>query len=124
MIKDKLIGIGVPRDQVFCSGEMGAQPPSLDTVQEALNIAAEAEKQGINTLVGVSNRLQLAQAYGLLRRRQVQLILVPTPLRDRRWWYVAGRVLLIPLAFLGIGRGFLPLVWTRVAREKWPHWPF
>ena len=72
----------------------------------------------------ISNRLQLLQVYGLLRNQQIELLFVPTPLRDWRWWYVTGRLLLIPLAFLGVGYRFPPLVLVRHARAKLSMWPF
>jgi hypothetical protein len=82
-----------------------------------------ARAHGIDTLVCVSNRLQLLQARALLRRSGLGLVMAPTRLRDRRWWYVTFRLVLIPLAVLGIGHRFPPLVLLRHARARLASWP-
>jgi uncharacterized SAM-binding protein YcdF (DUF218 family) len=124
LLKAKLVRRGVPVEAVTCSGERPGARPSLDTVQEACNVAAEARARGVRTLVCVSNRLQLAQVRGLLRREPLSFVWVATPLRDRRWWYVAGRLALIPLAYLGVGPRFVPLIFVRWARARLAAWPF
>lgn len=124
LLKQRLIENGVDPEVPVCSADRGDISQSLDTVQEALNVVALACRDGITTLFCVSNRLQLLQVRGLLREAPLQLIFVPTPLRERRWWYVLTRLLLIPLAFLGVGRRFLPLVLLRRARSRLADWPF
>lgn len=124
LLKQKLVTQGIPSEAVLCSADVPGLTASLDTVQEAYNVSAEAARRGIRTLVCVSNRLQLLQVKALLRRQPLELIWIQTPLRDRRWWYVAGRLFLIPLAFAGIGRRFVPLVFIRWARANIGMWPF
>jgi uncharacterized SAM-binding protein YcdF (DUF218 family) len=121
-LRAKLVAAGVPRQAVACSSDLTAAV-TLDTSQEAVNVAATARARGIDTLVCVSNRLQLLQVRALLRGAGLTLVLVPTPLRDRRWWYVTFRLLLIPLAALGLGHRFLPLVLLRHARARLARWP-
>jgi uncharacterized SAM-binding protein YcdF (DUF218 family) len=121
-LRDKLVAAGVPADAVACSAQL-TTAVTLDTSQEALNVATTARARGIDVLVCVSNRLQLVQARALLRRSGLRVILVPTPLRDRRWWYVTFRLLLIPLALLGIGHRFPVLVLLRLARARLASWP-
>lgn len=121
-LRDKLVASGVPADAVVCSARL-TTAVTLDTSQEAVNVATTAREHGIDALVCVSNRLQLVQARALLRRAGLRLILVPTPLRDRRWWYVTFRLVLIPLAMLGIGHRFPPLVLLRRARARLASWP-
>jgi len=123
LIKQKLLRKGLRPDVILCSSDLGATP-SLDTVQEAHNVAAEANRRGIRKLICVSNRLQLLQVRALLRNEPISFVWVATPLRDWRWWYVLGRILLIPLAFIGIGRQFAPLVFIRWARARLEMWPF
>lgn len=124
IIRGKLLGRGVDPDAVICSGDMPSSTPSLDTIQEAQNVTAAARRQGIQTLLCVSNRLQLLQVRALLRREPLAFVWIPTRLRDWRWWYVGGRLLLIPLAFLGIGPRFAPLIFVRWARTRLETWPF
>jgi hypothetical protein len=124
LFKEQLLAAGVPEAAVRCSHELGIVSPSLDTVQEAENVSAVAGREGVTTLIGVSNRLQLLQVRGLFRGKPVRLVAAPVPLRDWRWWYVAVRLLLIPLAFLGIGRRFPPLMLVRRARASLASWPF
>lgn len=124
LLKNQLVRRGVSAEAIICSGERAGTGPSLDTVQEACNVAADARARGVQTLICVSNRLQLAQVRGLLRREPLSFVWVATPLRDRRWWYVAGRLVLIPLAYLGVGRRFAPLVFVRWARARLAAWPF
>ncbi|MEW6544254.1 MAG: hypothetical protein AB1411_11655 [Nitrospirota bacterium] len=124
LLKRKLVLKGVAPEAITCSGELSAARLSLDTVQEACNVAADARANGVGTLVCVSNRLQLAQVRGLLRREPLSFTWVVTPLRDRRWWYVLGRLMLIPLAYLGVGPRFAPLVFVRWARARLAAWPF
>jgi len=121
-LRNKLVAAGVPADAVACSIEL-TTAVTLDTSQEAVNVAATARARGIDALVCVSNRLQLLQARALLRRSGLRLILAPTPLRDRRWWYVTFRLVLIPLALLGLGHRFPPLVLLRRARARLASWP-
>lgn len=123
LIKQKLLRKGVGSDAILCSSDLGATL-SLDTVQEAYNVAAEANRRGIRTLICVSNRLQLLQVRALLRNEPISFVCVATPLRDWRWWYVLGRLLLIPLACVGIGQRFAPLVFVRWARARLGIWPF
>lgn len=124
LIKHKLVSKGIDPAAVVCSGDEPGANLSLDTVQEAYNVAADAKRKGIGTLVCVSNRLQLLQVKALLRREPMTCLWVPTRLCDRRWWYVVGRLLLIPLAWLGVGRRFIPLVLLRRLRGKLAMWPF
>jgi len=123
-IKGKLIARGVVPQQVQCSGDLADVGPSLDTVQEALNVAADAKKRGIKRIICVSNRLQLLQVRALLRHEEIVFQWVATPLRDWRWWYVLGRLVLIPLAYAGVGQRFVPLVFIRWARASFTVWPF
>lgn len=123
-IRDKLVARGVVPQQVQCSGDLEGVGPSLDTVQEALNVAANAKKRGIKRIICVSNRLQLLQVRALLRHEEIALQWVSTPLRDWRWWYVLGRLVLIPLAYAGVGQRFVPLVFIRWARASLAVWPF
>lgn len=53
-------------DVILCSSDLGSAL-SLDTVQEAYNVAAEANRRGIQMLFCISNRLQLLQVRALLR---------------------------------------------------------
>jgi len=124
LIKQKILHRGVASDAVVCSGDLPRPAISLDTVQEAYNVVAEARKKGVETLICISNRLQLLQVRALLRHEPLTFVWMRTKLRDWRWWYVSGRILLIPLAYLGIGRQFAPLVFVRWARAKLATWPF
>ena len=128
LLRRKLLAEGVPGE---CT--QGARPASadrrdasesLDTVQEAANVLTAARHDGVTTLVCVSNRLQLLQIRGLLRRAPVRLVFAPVPLRDLRWWYVLARLALIPLAFAGAGPRFWPLVLLRRARARRATWRF
>lgn len=118
-----LLAAGVASDAVCCSVDL-TDAVTLDTAQEAMNVASVAAARGVTTLVCVSNRLQLLQVRALLRRSPLRLIMVPVPLHDRRWWYVLGRLGLIVVALLGIGPRFTPLVLLRRARASWAAWPF
>lgn len=124
MIKAKLLNEGTAEEMVVCSTDRADPTASLDTFQEAVNIMTAAEHDGVLRIYAVSNRLQLWQVRGLFRGKPFRLTPVPTPLRDRRWWYVTARVLLIPLAFLGIGKRFPLLVLTRWARGRLSWYPF
>lgn len=124
IIRRKLLDRGIDHEAVICSGDLSSAVPSLDTVQEAQNVAAAARQKGIQTLLCVSNRLQLLQVRALLRREPLSFVWIPTRLRDWRWWYVGGRLLLIPLAYLGIGSQFVPLIFVRWARARLAGWPF
>ncbi len=124
MIKQKLISKGIGASAVLCSRDVSGAAPSLDTVQEACNVVTEAKRKGVQTLICVSNRLQLLQVRALLHREPLKFIWAYTRQRDWRWWYVLGRLVLIPLAFFGIGDRFVPLVFVRWARAKLPVWPF
>ena len=124
LMRRQLISRGISREFIICSGDCPDILPSLDTVQEALNVVAGAKKNGVKTLFCVSNRLQLLQVRALLRREPLHFVWVATRLRDWRWWYVIGRVTLIPLACLGIGPRFAPLIFVRWARARMAAWPF
>ncbi len=124
LLKKKLLEAGIPPEAVVCSADQDDIPDSLDTVQEIANVFEMASRRSVAALICVSNRLQLLQVRGLLRNKPIQLAFVPIPLRDWRCWYVMGRLILIPLAFLGIGQHFLPLVLVRRARAKLAAWPF
>lgn len=124
LIKDKLVRRGVRPEAIVCSADLPEVGPSLDTVQEAFNVASQAKKRGVKTLLCISNRLQLLQVRALLRKEPLSFVWMPTRLRDWRWWYVSGRMLLIPLAFLGIGPRFAPLMFIRWARSTFAKWPF
>jgi len=124
MIRQKLLRRGVNPKAIICSGDLSHTAPSFDTVQEAQNVAAAAKQNGVKTLVCISNRLQLLQVRALLRYEPLTFVWVQTRLRDWRWWYVSGRLLLIPLAYLGIGQRFAPLVFVRWARARLSVWPF
>lgn len=124
VLKEKVVSEGVPPQAVLCSGERQERIISLDTVQEALNMAEAAKRDGVSRVICVSNHLQLWQIRGMLRHEPFELIWVPTPLRDRRWWYVFGRVLLIPLAYINVGPRFPLLQLTRWARAHVAAWPF
>ena len=124
LMRQQLIRRGVSREFIICSGDCRDTPPSLDTVQEALNVVAEAKRKGVKTLFCISNRLQLLQVKALLRREPLHFVWVSTRLRDWRWWYLIGRVTLIPLAFLGFGPRFPPLIFVRWARARVAVWPF
>lgn len=123
LIKQKLIARGIKPDAVLCSADLVAER-SLDTVQEAHNVVAEAKRQNVQTIFCVSNKLQLLQVRALLRREPLNFVWIATRLRDRRWWYVIGRLVLIPLAYLGMGNRFAPLVFVRWARVNLAAWPF
>jgi uncharacterized SAM-binding protein YcdF (DUF218 family) len=123
LIKQKLIARGVKPDAVLCSVDLVAEQ-SLDTVQEARNVAAEAKRQNVQTIFCISNKLQLLQVRALLRQEPLNFVWIATRLRDRRWWYVIGRLVLIPLAYLGMGNRFAPLVFVRWARINLAAWPF
>jgi len=124
LLRQKLLAAGVPSVAVLCSADRRDASESLDTVQEAANVLTAARHDGITTLVCVSNRLQLLQIRGLLRKAPVRLVFAPVPLRDRRWWYVLARLALIPLAFAGAGPRFWPLVLLRRARARRATWRF
>ncbi len=124
MIKEQLVSRGVPDRHVRCSADVPSSPRSLDTVQEALNVSAAARAAEIDTVICISNRLQLLQVRALLRNHPLRFVWISTPLRDHRWWYLMFRVLLIPLAYAGVGRSFLPLVFVRWARAKLALWPY
>jgi hypothetical protein len=124
LLRKKLLAEGIPAAAVMCSADRGDSSETLDTAQEAVNVLAAAQRDGITTLVCVSNRLQLLQVRGLLRKAPVRLVLAPVPLRDRRWWYVLARLALIPLAFAGAGHRFWPLVLLRRARARLVTWRF
>ena len=119
----RLVACGVPDEAIRCSVDL-TDALTLATAQEAMNVASVAGTRGVTTLLCVSNRLQLLQVRGLLRRSPLRLVMAPVPLRDHRWWYVLGRLLLIPIAFLGVGPRFTPLVLLRRARASWSAWPF
>lgn len=123
LIKQKLIASGVEPEAVLCSVDLVTEQ-SLDTVQEARNVVAEAKRQNVRTIYCISNKLQLLQVRALLRQEQLKFVWVATRLRDRRWWYVASRLVLIPLAYLGMGNRFAPLVFVRWARIHVAAWPF
>lgn len=124
LIKAELIERGVSPEAIVCSGDMEHVPESFDTVQETINILMVAKRQGIDTIICVSNRLQLWQVRGLVRGEAIRMMYCPTVLREWRWWYLVGRCVLIPLAFLGIGRRLAVLEFIRRARASWPSWPF
>jgi hypothetical protein len=124
LIRRKLTACGVAPAAIRCGSEELAAAPSLDTVQEADNVVAAAKREGVRTLIGVSNRLQLFQVKAMVGREPLTFLWAPTRLRDWRWWYVLGRVALIPLAHLGVGRRFLPLMLLRQARANFRAWPF
>jgi uncharacterized SAM-binding protein YcdF (DUF218 family) len=124
LIKTQLLERGVDTERIICSGEMKDISESLDTVQETFNVLRAARRQGITTIICVSNRLQLLQVKGLLRGEPVTMVYIPTALRDWRPWYIAARLVLIPLAFAGIDSGFAPLRLLRQARAKLARWPF
>lgn len=124
LVREKLRRRGVPSDAIRCLSEDAPEALAMDTVQEAFSVAAAAREQGVRTLACVSNRLQLWQVRALLRREPLTFVWVPTRLRDRRWWYIGSRLLLIPLAALGVGPRFAPLVAVRWARRRVAAWPF
>ncbi len=124
LLKKKLLEAGIPPEAVVCSADQGDVLDSLDTVQEIANVFEMVSRRGVTTLICVSNRLQLLQVRGFLRNKSIQLVFVPSQLREWRCWYVMGRLILIPLAFLGIGRRFPLLVLVRRARAKLAAWPF
>lgn len=124
LIKAKLLKRGVNPDAIVCSGEMDHVPESFDTVQETINVVTAAKRQGIETIMCVSNRLQLWQVRGLVRGEPIRMVYCATVLRAWRWWYLVGRCALIPLAFLGVGRRFAVLKFIRRARANWASWPF
>jgi hypothetical protein len=124
LLRQKLLAAGVPSVAVLCSADRRDASESLDTAQEAANVLTAARHDGITTLVCVSNRLQLLQIRGLLRKARVRLVFAPVPLRDRRWWYVLGRLALIPLAFAGAQHRFWPLILLRRARARRTTWRF
>lgn len=121
LIKKKLVDLGVHPAQVRLSSEFGSAP-SLDTVQEMLNVVATAKKEGVTRLVCISNALQLMQVYGLMRDERERFVFMPTKLTDKRWWYVGTRLALIPVAFAGVGPKFIPLRFVRHARGRWKKW--
>jgi len=121
---EKLVALGVPREKVRCSKDFSEEIVTLDTVQEMINILKVAREQGVKQIICVSNPLQLLQIYGFLKREDIEVLYVPTTLRDWRWWYVSVRVALIPLAFANVGKEkFLPLKFVRYARSAWAKWP-
>jgi uncharacterized SAM-binding protein YcdF (DUF218 family) len=123
IMKDQLVAEGVPAARVSCSTDLGGAV-SMDTVQEMFNVVRCAKERDLRHVICVSNPLQLLQVHGLLRREKIHLLYVPTTLRDWRLWYVTARLLLIPVAYLGIGPRFLPLRLVRHARASWSRWPF
>lgn len=123
LMKDQLLKQGVRPEAIICSADIAGSSESLDTVQEAFNVAAAARREGVQTLVCVSNRLHLWQVKALLRQEPLTFVYVPTPLREWRWWYILARLLLIPLAFAGIGKQFVALNFLRRARAAWAWWP-
>ena len=121
-IRAKLITQGIASEAILCVGEWVGNTSAMDTVQEVRQVIQAARDQGVQTLLCVSNRLHLLQVKALLRRESVTCISVCTRLRDGRWWYVSARLVLIPLAWLGVGREFLPLVLIRCLRAKVTWW--
>jgi hypothetical protein len=126
MIKLDLMKKGAAPGKILCSSELEISE-SLDTIQEITNVFDTAVKKNIETVLCVSNPLQLMQVYGFSRKTtkfEGRVIYIPTHLRDWRLWYVSARLALIPFAFLGIGREFPPLKFVRHARARWSLWPF
>lgn len=124
MIQRKLVQQGVAAEEVFCSVDLQIEGQSLDTVQEARNVVAEAKRRNIDTVYCISNPLQLLQVRALLRCEPIRFVWISSRLRDWRWWYVATRLVLIPLAYLGMGNRLAPLIFVRWARGNWAAWPF
>lgn len=124
LLKEELVQSGVRAQDIICSADVEGIGDCFDTVQEAHNVAAAAERLGFSMLIGVSNWLQLFQVSLLLRGREVSLLYVPTRLRDRRLWYLVARVAIIPLVAAGVGRDFLLFRVLRRARARIRRWPF
>lgn len=124
LLKEQLVQGGVPAADVICSADVAGIGECLDTVQEAHNVVTAAERLGFSTLIAVSNRLQLCQVSLLVRHRRLSVHYVATPLRDRRLWYLAARLAIIPLVAAGVRRDFLPFRLLRRARARLRHWPF
>jgi uncharacterized SAM-binding protein YcdF (DUF218 family) len=122
LIKEQLVKQGVKPELAVCSVDMNINGESLDTVQETFNIAAAAKFRGVETLICVTNWLQLYQIRALLRGERLSLVPATTRLRDWRWWYILARLLLIPLAFAGRGKSFIVLNVVRKARAQWSWW--
>jgi uncharacterized SAM-binding protein YcdF (DUF218 family) len=122
LIKEQLVKQGVKPEFVVCSVDTNIRSESLDTVQEAFNVAAAARYRGVETLICVTNWLQLCQIRALLRRERLSLVPATTRLRDWRWWYILARIFLIPLAFGGRGKSFIVLKLVRNARARWQWW--
>lgn len=123
LLKQKLISVGIPSSAIVCSSDLAAVPPTLDTVQEATNVVALAQRHDVDTIFCVSNRLHLWQIRGLLRKEPLHLVWVSTRLRDWRWWYVLGRIVIIPFSYWGMGERFAPLRLIRWARARLSWWP-
>lgn len=124
LLKEELIRCGVPAEDIICSADVEGTGDCLDTVQEAHNVVDAAERLGFSTLIGVSNWLQLFQVSLLVRGRDVSVLYVATRLRDRRLWYLIGRLAIIPLVAAGVGRDFLLFRALRTARARIRRWPF
>jgi hypothetical protein len=119
LVSKEVVAAGAAADKVRCSVDFEVKE-SLDTIQEIENIFAQATLRNVSTLFIISNHLHLLQVYGFSRKRTAyrgQVIFVPSRLRDWRWWYLAGRIFLIPIGFLGIGRNFPPLNLVRRTRR-------
>lgn len=123
LVRDRVVEAGVPAGEVMLGSE-ATDLRSFDTIQEMSHVVVTAKKRRKKTLICISNSLQLMQVHAFLRREKLQVLYVPTPMRDFRWWYVAARLGLAPLAYLGFGKDFVPLRVVRHARNEWKNWRF
>lgn len=55
LIKTELLKRGIKEEGIVCSAEIEGIKESFDTVQEAFNVITAAKRQGITTIVCVSN---------------------------------------------------------------------
>jgi len=118
LMRDQLLEEGVCDSRIFCSSDFNA-PHSFDTVEEMENVFSVAKAHKIENIICISNRLHLLQVRALAKNRGIHLVFLPTRLREWTWWYLTARMGLLSLAYLGIGKGFLPLRWVRHARQHW-----
>lgn len=122
MLRDKLVARGISAERILCSADVGGCQ-SFETAQELSAILSHARRNSVEQIICVSNRLHLLQV-GLLARdvKDIELSFEPSCLREWRWWYLAARIGLVPLAYLGPNFG--PLSWVRHARAHWEGFHF
>jgi uncharacterized SAM-binding protein YcdF (DUF218 family) len=118
LTKNKMMELGIPADQIFLSAQF-TEVRSLDTIQEMMNVTTMAKKKRIKNLICISNSLHLMQIHAFLRKEKFSVIYFSSKLKDWRWWYLAVRLTLAPLAYAGFGKDLIPLRVVRHARSEW-----